>query len=152
MLASLLVVEVFSSVQINSQTALVDPRKTEYVCVLDRAIDFTIDQKIEGLNTVKANGTVVVLPCEAANIRQDRLIDADYIVLERMQLARVYFGTLRTGPPGSEVELRVRAEFQKLAKQVCVRHPKIVLLSLDWKSEKPTSQEGGVALKVCSAF
>ncbi len=74
--------------RLEAQTGLVDPRTTEYVCVLSRTVNSTADQKIEGIGTIKANGTVVVLPCEAASVRQDRLIDADYAVLEKMQLQR----------------------------------------------------------------
>src|SRR5216684_1265757 len=114
-LVNLSIIAVLFPVQIRPQTALVDPRKTEYVCVLSRTINFTVDQPIEGVDVVKANGTVVVLPCEAANVRQDRLTDADYTVLERMQLARIYFGTLKTRPGSQAEALSTRAEFQKLA-------------------------------------
>ena len=130
-----------------AQTGLVDPRKTEYVCVLSRAVNFTVDQKIEGIGTVEANGTVAVLPCEAASLRQDRLIDADYAVLEKMQLQRMFFSILKTRPNSSVEARSTIAGFQKLAKEVCGRHPKIALLPLDWK----TNESGGVILKTCSA-
>ncbi len=131
-----------------AQTGLVDPRKTEYVCVLSRTVNSTADQKIEGIGTVKANGTVIVLPCEAASVRQDRLIEADYAVLEKMQLQRTLFSLLKTRP-NSDAEARsTLSDFQKLAKEVCSRHPKIALLPLDWK----TNQAEGAILKTCGAL
>lgn len=156
MLVSLLVVEAFFSVPIKAQTGLVDPRKTEYICVLSRTINFTVDQPIEGVGIVKANETVVVLPCEAANVRHDPLINADYATLEKMQLQRMLFDILKTRP-NSEAESRsARATFVKLVKEVCERHPKIVLLPLDWKAEQARlseiTEKGGIALKTCSTL
>jgi hypothetical protein len=142
---------VFLSVPIKAQTGLVDPRKTEYVCVLSRVVNFTADQDLGDAGAVKANGTVEVLPCEAANIRQDRLVDADYAALEKMQLQRILFGVLKARP-NSEAEARsTRTDFLKLAKAVCERHSKIALLSLDWKSEQP-NEGGGVSLKTCGVL
>jgi hypothetical protein len=95
------------------------------------------------LGAVKTNGTIVVLPCEAASVRQDHLLDADYAVLEKMQAQRILFGLLKARP-NSDAEARsTRTDFQKLAKEVCSRHPKIALLPLDWKSElsrEPTEE------------
>src|SRR5580693_1613686 len=79
---------------IKAQTGLVDPRKTDYVCVLSRVVNRTADQDLGEIGVVKAEGTVIVLPCEAANLRQDHLIDVDYVVLEKMQLQRILFGLL----------------------------------------------------------
>jgi hypothetical protein len=150
-LVSLLIAELFLSVSIKAQTGLVDPRKTEYVCVLSRAVNLTADQNLGGAGVVKANGTVEVLPCEAANVRQDRLVDADYAALERMQLQRILFNVLKVRP-NSEAEARTtKTDFLKLAKDVCERHPKIALLPLDWKSEQPT-EGGGVSLKTCGVL
>jgi hypothetical protein len=142
---------VFLSFSIKAQTGLVDPRKTEYICVLSRSVNLTADQNLGGMGVVKANGTVEVLPCEAANIRQDRLVDADYVVLERMQLQRILFNVLKVRSD-SEAEARTtRTDFLKLAKDVCERHPKIALLPLDWRSEQPT-EGGGVSLKTCGVL
>jgi hypothetical protein len=150
-LVSLLVAELFLSASIKAQAGLVDPRKTEYICVLSRVVNFTADQDLGGAGIVKANGTVEVLPCEAANVRQDRLIDADYAALEKMQLQRILFDVLKARP-NSDTEARsTRSDFLKSAKEVCQRHPKIALLSLDWKSEQPT-EGGGVSLKTCGVL
>jgi len=141
-LASLSVVEVFFSAPVKAQTGLVDPRTTEYECVLSR--------------TIKGNDLVLVLPCEAANVRQDRLIDADYTSLEKMQLQRTLFDVLKTRP-NSQAEARsTRTTFLKLAKEVCERHPKIVLLPLDWKAEQARlseiTEKGGMVLKTCATL
>jgi hypothetical protein len=141
-LVSLLIAEILLSAPIKAQTGLVDPRKTEYVCVLSR--------------TVKGNDLVLVLPCEAANVRQDNLTDADYAVLEKMQAERILWGVLKASP-NPEVEARTtRADFLKFAKEVCSRHPKIALLPLDWKTEQTRMSEiteaGGVPLKTCGTL
>jgi len=151
MFVSLLIAEAFLSVPMKAQTGLIDPRKTEYVCVLSRVVNFTANQNVGDMGVVKANGTVNVLPCEAANVRQDRLIDADYTALEKMQLQRILFGVLK-GRPNSDAEARsTRSDFISLAKEVCERHPKIALLPLDWKTEQPT-ETGGVSLKTCGVL
>ena len=145
-LVSLLVAELFLSVSIKAQTGLVDPRKTEYACVLSR--------------TVKGNDVVLVLPCEAANVRHDSLTDADYAVLEKMQAQRILWGVFKANPKVSsnpEAEARTtHADFLKFAEDVCSRHPKIALLSLDWKAEQAqiseTNEGGGVSLKTCGVL
>lgn len=134
--------------RLGAQSGLVDPRTTEYVCVLSRTVNSTADQKLEGIGTVKANGTVIVLPCEAASVRQDRLIDADYVALEKMQLQRTLFNILKIRPNSDSEAHSTVADFQKLAKGICSRHPKIALLPLDWK----TDQAGGVILKTCGTL
>lgn len=135
--------------RLKAQTGLVDARTTEYVCVLSRTVNSTVDQKIEGIGVVKANGTVIVLPCEAASVRQDHLIDADYAVLEKMQLQRTLFGLLKTRPNSSAEARSTAGDFQKLVKEVCNRHPKIALLPLDWKTDQ---EAGGVILKTCGTL
>jgi hypothetical protein len=149
-LSSLVISFTFLSVPSNAQTGLVDPRTTEYICVLSRTVNFTADQNVGTLGTIKANGTVVVLPCEAASVRQDRLIDADYVVLERMQLLRTLFSILKTRPNSGTESRSTQTDFQKLAREVCSRHAKIALLPLDWKSG--STGEGGVTLKTCSTL
>jgi hypothetical protein len=140
---SLLIVEVFFPGQVKAQTALVDPRTTEYVCVLSR--------------TVKQAGVVLVLPCEAADVRQDSLTDADYAIFEKMQAARILFGLVKSRP-GSEAEARTtRSDFLKYAKALCEEHPQIALLPLDWKAEQArlsemTAEAGSFALKPCGTL
>lgn len=144
--ASLLIAEIFLPGKSKAQTGLVDPRKTEYVCVLNRTALFE-----ENAKTI-----VLVLPCEVANVRQDSLTNADYAVFEKLQLQRIMFEVLKTRP-NSESEARTtRADFLKFAKEVCERHPKIALLPLDWKTEQARLSQitdaGGMVLKTCGAL
>ncbi len=52
-LTSLLIVEILLPGQIGAQTGLTDPRKTEYVCVLSRTVNFTADQNVPNIGVVK---------------------------------------------------------------------------------------------------
>lgn len=147
-IAGLLIAEIFLPGKSKAQSGLVDPRKTEYTCVLARTALF--------VDNAKGNKVLIVTPCEAANVRQDSLIDADYTILEKMQLQRILFEVLKTRP-NSESEARTtRADFLKFAKEVCARHPRIALLPLDWRSEQTRLSQitdaGGTALESCSAF
>lgn len=140
--AILLISEIIFSAPIRAQTGLVDARKTEYVCVLSRA--------------VKMNGVILMLPCEAANVRHDSLTDADYAAFEKMQLNRILWNLLKKRPD-SEAEARTtRSDFLKFAKEICERHPKIALLPLDWRAEQAQMGElteaGGMPLKTCGAL
>jgi hypothetical protein len=144
--AGVLIIEIFLPRRTYAQVGLVDPRKTEYVCVLSRTQLFAENGK----------NIVLVLPCEAANVRQDILNDTDYAALEKLQLERILSKVLKTRP-NSEAEAKsTRADFLKFAREVCERHPKIALLPLDWKAEQARlseiTDEGGVALKACGAL
>jgi hypothetical protein len=129
-----------------AQTALVDPRTTNYVCVMSRTQELAENGK----------PLILVLPCEAASVRGDALVDADYKLLEKMQAERILFELLKTMPEhASEIE-PTRADFVKQAKEICANHPKIALLPLDWKAEQERlheiTQAGGIALKTCDAL
>ena len=141
--AGLLVAEIFFPCRSSAQAGLVDPRKTEYVCVLNRTQLFAENGK----------NIVLVLPCEAANVRQDSLTDADYAALEKLQLERILFEVLKTRPNSEAETQTTRADFLKFAKEVCARHPKIALLPLDWKNEQARlsqiTEAGGMALNAC---
>jgi hypothetical protein len=129
-----------------AQTGLVDPRTTKYVCVLTRTQELAENGK----------PIILVLPCEAANVRSDSLTDADYKLLEKMQAERILFELLKTMPEhASEIE-PTRSDFVRQAREVCERHPKIALLPLDTKAEQKRLSEiteaGGMALKTCDAL
>jgi hypothetical protein len=129
-----------------AQTGLVDPRTTAYVCFLSRTQEFAENGK----------PIILVLPCEAASVRHDALTDDDYEVLEQIQLVRILFKSLKDLPAhASEIE-PTRAEFAKLVKEICDRHPKIALLPLDWKVEQTRlsqiTESGAMALKTCAAL
>jgi len=145
-IAILFIIGVLSPGIAKAQTGLVDPRTTTYVCILSRIQEFAENGK----------PIILVLPCEAANVRHDALTDEDYQILEKLQLERILFDSLKHLPAhASEIE-PTRAEFTKLVKEICDRHPKIVLLPLDWKVEQIRLSEitegGAMALKTCSAL
>ena len=158
--AILLIAEIFLPGKSKAQTGLVDSRTTTYVCVLSRTVPWGNENA--GAFDVITTGTtgvqvVSVLPCEAASVRGARLSEADCAVLERMQLLRILFATLK-GRPESEA-LTTRADFIKRAKDVCARHPKIALLPLDWESDAKALYSnsgvggpGSVPLRTCNAF
>ena len=145
-LAGLFIVGVLFPGTAKAQTGLVDPRTTAYVCILSRVQEFAENGK----------PIILVLPCEAANVRHDALTDDDYKVLEKIQLERILFKSLKDLPANaSEIE-PTRAEFAKLVKEICDRHPKIALLPLDWKIEQTRlsqiTEGGAMALKTCAAL
>jgi hypothetical protein len=145
-LVSLLAAISFLSAAIKAQTGLVDPRNTNYICVLNRTALFVENEKT----------IVLVAPCEAANVRQDRLTDSDYAVLEKMQAERILRAVLKKSPNPLEEARSTHADFLKLANEVCKRHTRIALLPLDWKAEQTRlseiTQAGGLALKTCGAL
>jgi hypothetical protein len=160
--ASLLITAFFLPGQSNAQTGLVDPRTTTYVCVLSRTVPWGNENA--GAFDVITTGTsgvqvVSVLPCEAASVRGDRLSEADYAVLERMQLLRILFSTLKVRLKSESEALTTRADFIKHAKDVCAHHPKIALLPLDWESDAKAlyansgvGGPGSVPLRTCNAL
>lgn len=162
-IAGLFLVSLILPVASKAQSALVDPRTGTHVCVLSRTVPWG-NENAAGVFDVITTGTtgvqvVLVLPCEAASVRGDRLSEADYAVLERMQLLRILFSTLKGRPKSESEALTTRADFIKLAKDVCARHPKIALLTLDWESDAKAlyansgvGGPGSVPLRTCDAL
>jgi hypothetical protein len=160
--ASLLIAEIFLPGKSKAQTGLVDPRTTTYVCVLSRTVAWgnenagAFDVITTGITGVQV---VSVLPCEAASVRADHLSEADYTVLERMQLLRILFSTLKPLRRPESEALTTLADFIKYAKDVCARHPNIALLPLDWESDAKAlyansgvAGPGSVPLRTCNAL